>query len=436
MARITLTDRFVGSDKRRPQKGRVDYPDALVPGMALRVTDTGHKSFVLIARYPLNPKNPTRRALGDHGVITLEEARNKARVWLGLISKGIDPKVQEAREAAKARRAQDATFAALWAAYYGQEACKLAKADEAARAGAAFVKAWGGRPASEIEPMEIGAHIRVIAKATPAEARNRFGHLSRAYSWAIGSGGFGLATNPCKSLRPKDLIGPKVIRERVLTDQELRAVWQAADGVADATALAEGRRRDGKRDRGAALGFPYGPLIRLMVLTGQREREIAEMTWSEVDFANRVWTIPLTRMKSDRPHVVPLADDALGLLQSLPRFGAGDFVFSTTDGAKPVNGFSRAKERLDALSGVEGWVLHDIRRTARTHFSALPVQDLVRELVIAHARPGLHRVYDQFSYVAEKAECLRLWEARLRGILTPRTPAGENVVQMVRQGVP
>ena len=97
----------------------------------------------------------------------------------------------------------------------------------------------------------------------------------------------------------------------------------------------------------------------------------------------------------------------------MPRFTAGGSVFSTTAGAKSINGFSKAKARVDRLSGVENWKIHDLRRTMRTHLSALPVQDLVRELVIAHAKPGLHKVYDQHAYQAEKRECLELWEAAI-----------------------
>jgi integrase len=155
----------------------------------------------------------------------------------------------------------------------------------------------------------------------------------------------------------------------------------------------------------------------MLILTGQREREVAGMRWSEVDIEKALWTIPSDRMKGGRAHEVPLAPGALGLLRGLPRFTGGEFVFTTTGGVKPVNGFSKAKARMDKLTGVTGWVIHDLRRTMRTHLSALPVQDLVRELIIAHAKPGLHRVYDQHAYQDEKRRCLGLWEARLLPIM-------------------
>jgi integrase len=220
------------------------------------------------------------------------------------------------------------------------------------------------------------------------------------------------------------VIGKKLARQRVLDDDELHAFWRAT-------------RR---------LPYPYGPLFRMLALVGQRKAEVAEARWSEIDLARKLWIIPAARMKSDAAHVVPLTDEAVALLTSLPRFNKGDCLFSTTFGAKPVNGFSKAKKRLDQhmlrswralgrahgenrrAARIEPWVIHDIRRTMRTGLSALPVPDLVRELVIAHARPGLHKVYDQHAYLDEKRRALELWVARLRRIVEPAQDA--NVVSL------
>lgn len=409
MARTVLTDRFINSEKRNPAKGRADYPDALVPGLALRVTEAGHKSFVLIARYPLSPKNPTRRALGDRGKLTLEQAREKARVWLALIDKGIDPKIEEARQVAAARRQQSNTFAAVAAEFLDRHASGLRKAKEARRiVDEEFVKRWRARPVTDIRPEEAAAAIRAIVKrGAPYQAHNALGYLRRLFNWAIGTHEFGIDASPVERLSPRDLIGKREARERILSDVELRAVWDAAE----------------------LMGFPYGPLFRLLILTGQREREISDMSWSEVNFDQNLLTIPATRMKGARAHEIPLAPATAALLQSLPRFTAGDFVFTTTDGTKSVNGFSKAKARIDKLSGAENWKIHDLRRTMRTHLSALPVQDMVRELIIAHTRPGLHKVYDQHNYRSEKLECLTLWEARLRRIVLP---APDNILILSR----
>lgn len=129
--RKALTARFVDSDKAVPPTGRRDWRDLIVPGLSLRVSANGHRSYVLVARFPLHPKHPTRRALGKG--LTLEQAREKARRWLELIDKGIDPKIQEARERAAALRAQRGSFEAVWQAFYDRHASKLSKANEVER---------------------------------------------------------------------------------------------------------------------------------------------------------------------------------------------------------------------------------------------------------------------------------------------------------------
>jgi integrase len=407
VSRQNLTERFVNSRRHAPPGKRDDYPDAIVPGLALRVTDRGHKSFVLVTRYPSNPIHPTRRALGDVGAITLEQARQKARGWLELIGRGVDPKIEEARQRAAAQRRQLNSFAAVAEEFLNRHASGLRKSAEAKRIiEAEFVKRWGPRPITDIMPEEVAAAIRAIVKrGAPYQAHNAFGYLRRLFNWAIGTHQFGIDASPVERLSPKDLIGKREARERTLSDDELRSVWSAA----------------------AAMPYPYGLVFRLLILTGQREREVAEMSWSEVDLEKRLWTIPARRMKGDRIHEVPLAPAAIALLETLPRWN-GDFVFTTTGGTKPINGFSKAKRRADSMSGVAEWKIHDLRRTMRTHLSALPVQDLVRELVIAHAKPGLHKVYDQHGYQDEKRRCLELWEARLNAILQPGRDA--NVITL------
>ncbi len=113
MARVALTDKFIKSESRVPTAGRADYFDSIVPGLALRVTKKGHRTFVLVAQFPAKPKNPTRRVLGEYGAITLDEARKRARRWLELIGKGIDPKIDEARRKAEERRKAVNTFEAV-----------------------------------------------------------------------------------------------------------------------------------------------------------------------------------------------------------------------------------------------------------------------------------------------------------------------------------
>ena len=434
--RKRLTDRFINSCRSAAPGERDEHLNSIVPGLALRVTDRGHKTFVLRTRIPGRP-HFTRRALGDYGRLTLDEARTKARAWFELIERGQDPTALEQKQRAAAVISRANTFGAVAQDFIARYAKKnLVKADECERViNSEFVKRWRDWPIADVTAQQASAAVRaIVERGAPYQARNAFQYLRTLFNWTVGSREYGVDISPLAQLRPGALIGKGQLRarDRLLTDAELRAVWRAADGLA----------------------YPYGPLVYLLLLTGQRLREVAEMEWSEIDLAKKLWTIPALRMKGGGAHEVPLPEAAVAILEALPEWKGGDFVFTTTAGEKPVNGFSKAKVRLDRLvaeviqhdraqatrtDGEEceapkpmpGWVFHDLRRTMRSHLSALPVQDLVRELVIAHARPGLHKVYDLYAYRDEKRHCLELWEARLEGILTPRH-AGDNVVALTR----
>jgi integrase len=195
------------------------------------------------------------------------------------------------------------------------------------------------------------------------------------------------------------------------------------------------------------LEYPCGPLYRLLALTGLRLGEACGAHWSEFDLEARQWTIPASRMKKvkggAKPFMVPLTDAMIDVLSALPRFAGGDFLFSYSHGKRPLkpDQFSDIKDRLDALMLEElrqmkpprtlaGFVNHDIRRSVRTHLSALRIGEEVREAVLAHVRPGIKGVYDQHQYLEEKREALTLWNTRLRSIVEP-LPAS-NVVKLAR----
>jgi integrase len=410
MVRRSLTDRTLKGLK--PEDDHYDEWDALVPGLGVRVSPSGRKTFVLAVRFP-GSKNPTRRALGTYGELTLEQARTKARKWLALIEQGRDPQVEEERLRAAEQRKRANTFAAVAEDFIKDKLPGERKGGEVERdIRREFLPVLGSRPIADITPFDIVSIVKAAKdRGSPYQAHNLLGTARRLFSWAIDQHAYGLEMSPCDRLKPKSLIGTKAARSRVLDDAELRALWQATETIP----------------------YPYGPLFRMLALTGQRKSEVAEARWSEFDLARKVWTIPAERMKAEAPHVVALSKEVIDILGSLPRFERGNYLFSTTSGTSPVNGFSKGKARVDkAMAAVLGrevapFVIHDIRRTMRTGLSALPVPDLVRELVIAHTKPGSHKVYDQFAYVDEKRHALELWAKRLRDIVTP-PPA--NVVQI------
>jgi integrase len=396
----------------------VELLDAVVPGLGLRVTDLGVKTFFFRSRFPgASARNhPTRRALGVYGALTLEQARQKARGWIELLQQGIDPGEAETRERHAAQRRLANNFSAVAEAFIAH--CRR-KGQRKARAverevRAEFMTPWGSRPITEITSHDVVTVIdAVVARGAEYQAHNLLGHIRRLFNWAIGRGVYGLQHSPCDRLRPRDLIGRRAMRTRVLTDAELRAFWRAA----------------------GAMRYPWGLFFQLLFVTMQRRGEVAGARRREIDLAHALWTIPAARMKMDAAHVVPLPPLAMRLFASIPSFPKGDLLFSTTFGAKPIAGFGKAKRELDGLMlselrkaaaergddpekiKLEQWGLHDIRRTGRTALSALPVPEIARELVIAHAKRGMHRVYDQHTYLVEKRQALEMWETRLEQVV-------------------
>jgi integrase len=415
----TLTDRTLKSLK--PADKPFDVRDLEVRGLRVRVMPSGQRSFVLLARHGGKHSPPTRRVLGVYDEMSLEEARDEARKWKKLIKKGIDPSTVKEQARVEKEREQKNTFRAVLAAYNKDKLEGLRRGREVNRdlEKLADDTGWGGRPITEITALEVRDVIKQYKdRGKIHHAHNLLGYVRRLYDWAIDQEVYaGLETSPCDHLKPKKLIGKKTQRTRVLSDVELRAAWIGAE----------------------RLGYPYGPLFQLLMLTGQRKSEVAEMRWSEIgDLAKKLWTIPPERMKADAAHLVPLSDDAVAVLTSLPRFD-GDYVFSIQSGAKPVAAFSEYKNRYDAeivkvlrehdpKAKLAHFVIHDLRRTVRTRLSAIPnISDLVRELVIGHTKPELHKVYDQYAYLDEKRFALDAWATRLRSIIEPPPP---NVVAL------
>jgi integrase len=180
-----------------------------------------------------------------------------------------------------------------------------------------------------------------------------------------------------------------VARERVLTMDELKAIWAAAD----------------------KMGYPFGPMVRLLILTAQRRAEIANLERGWLLTGQQAFEVPASHYKTDRPQVVPLSAPALAIVEALPQT-SGDFLLSTTAGKVPVSGFSKAKARIDKLSKVEGWTLHDLRRSAATHMARLGIPQEHIERVLGHAIEGVAGTYNRYSYLDEKRAALDLWGAQ------------------------
>jgi integrase len=424
MAKQTLTDRTIKAIKPAPAGQRIEIWDAVVPGLGVRTTDRGAKSFVLATRYP-GSTNPARRALGAYGELTLEQARTKARQWLDLIGRGIDPQAEIERQRLNEQRKRAGTFAALVEDFVREKLPTERRGRNAElHLRGVFLPRWGDRPVTEITPADVKAIVREVkAEGKPTQAHALLATVRRLFNWAIEQDDYGLEHSPCDHIKAKSLIGQLRSRSRVLSDDEIRAFWRACD----------------------RLDYPRGAIGKLILLTGARHREAAWAPWSEFDLAGAMWKVDAKRFKSAFDHLVPLSPDALQLLQSLPRFRAGSYLFSVNLGRTPTEIDERVKPKLDchmlrtlrAMARIRGedlsavvlkpWVIHDLRRTVRTHLAALRVPDHVAEMVLGHGRKGLQRVYDLHRYETELREALTLWAARLRSILEP-PPA--NVVPL------
>ena len=411
--RKRLSDRTLKSLKPAPTGKRYDVMDADVRGFGVRVTDKGQRSFILVARYP-GSDNPTRRTLGEYPTLTLEKARQKAGRWYALIADGTDPKEEEERKQRAAERKRADSFDAALEAYSKRVLSKLRRGhivEKELRKVFGEEADWSGKPLTSIERQDV---IDALAEKPLYQAHNLFSGLRAMFNWAIESGAYGLEHSPCDRIRPKRLFGERKPRQRVLTDAELRAFWRAAGQMA----------------------YPFGPLYRLLLLTGCRKSEIADARRREIE--GNLLTIPPERFKSDATHLVPLTDSATSIVNELPSFTKGDYLFSRTFGKQPIVNFVVAKERLDALMAEElgedlkPFRIHDLRRTVRTRLASLKIPDTIAEMVIGHGKKGLARVYDQHAYLDEMRDALEQWASRLRDIVEP-PPA--NVVKMKKARV-
>jgi integrase len=422
--KIRLTSRFVES-RNAAMAATVDhYHDSIVPGMALRVTDTGSKSFVLLGRFPANPKVFTRLSMGRFPTLTLNEARTKARKWQGLVERGLDPRHEEERERAAMARETQITVAAVFEDFVREKLVQERKGAAVARElRKDLLPRLGSQPIAQVERLDVRELIKAKRTSAPAQARNLLGYVKRFFAWAVDQELYGLKASPCGDIRAAEIIGPKKRGERVLSDDEMFALWRAV----------------------AREPFPYRQAYQLLILNALRLNEAVDAAWSEFEFGRREWTVPATRMKGRngqaRQHLVPLTAWSLRILGQMPELTEGPYLFSCNFGKSPVWMGSKVKQRLDArmrrtlraLARKAGrdpervelapWVNHDIRRTIRTNLSSLRtaagfrIPDEVKESVIAHVRPGIKGVYDKYEYADEKFEALDLWNERLAQII-------------------
>jgi hypothetical protein len=222
MPKTTLNDRALKAAKPAPKGKTYDKMDALVPGFGVRVSDKGRKTFILVARYP-GSSNPTRRALGEYGALTLEKARERARDWIEMLRRGVDPRDDKERQQLAEQRNRENSFRAvaeefIRLAVVGPDPDKPKQRKEREMRREIeneFISRWGSRPVTDITARDVVAVLdEAVARGAPYQAHNLLGHIRRLFNWAIGRHIYGLDKSPCDRMKSKDVIGPKGVARR------------------------------------------------------------------------------------------------------------------------------------------------------------------------------------------------------------------------------
>jgi len=436
LSRKVLTDLYV--EKLKPTRGRrVEIFDATFPGLALRVSESGRKSWSLF--YRLHGRQH-RYTIGSYPQFKPAAARTKATEILNQVDHGEDPGAEK-----RSRRSDPLpdveTFETVLADYFSQYAAKN-------MAPSTYVETkrqlerdalphWKDMPIRDIKDRHVLKLINDIAAAGNGVTANRtFSRLRAFFNWAISQ--LRLETSPAKGL-----IAPvkEEARDRALSNDEIRMFWNGCEEI----------------------GWPFGPIARLLLLTAQRRDEVSKMSWTEIDLAKGVWTIPAARAKNSRAHEVHLSAGALAVLKSLPGLHRG-LVFSVT-GDDAVSGFSRAKERLDAAMlrlrrrelglpeadeelrrhldipkrkplpvEIPHWTFHDLRRTAVTKMAEdLKIAPHIVDKILNHASGtirGVAAIYNRAQYLDERRAALEAWSNWIVALTNPKKKT--NVVGLRR----
>lgn len=454
-----LTAKAVTAFKPDPDKRR-EIPDGVVTGLYFVIQPSGKRSWSV--RYRSHGR-PRKVVLGPYlagddekrAGAELKRIRGEAAELLDRARQGEDPATEKQIAKKQARNADDAertqfdnvarTFLARHAKpnnrSWKETARTLGLVPDRAKPDTAddpksfvavkggIVDKWGHRPIGDIRRGEIIALLDDIAdhgtvkgrkRPAPILANRTLAALRKLCNWAIGRDL--IDTSPCAGVKPP---AAEKARDRVLTDDELRAFWKGCD----------------------AIGWPFGPMFKTLLLTGQRREEVAGMMWRELDLDSKTWTIPRERVKTDKAHDVPLNASALATIDRLPKVDGAGYVFTTT-GRTPASGISKAKERLDAKmleilrteakergedpAKVElpAWRLHDLRRTVASDMARIGINLPVIEKVLNHMSGsfgGIVGVYQRHEFADEKRRALDAWGSFLETLMSERV---RNVVDM------
>jgi integrase len=418
-----LTVKGVESLKAGPSRREV--PDGLVGNLYLAVQTTGSKSWVFRPRINGKIKKIT---LGTHPALSLVDARGQARALAIEIAAGRDPTAKpEPVPATRGDRPIEELCRDYILAYVVPNNRKRTQQGKARVFGFTWdkkgelvhtkskgdiISQWEGRPVNSITGVDVVDLLDAICARGSIIAANRtLAYLKGLFGWAVGRKI--IETSPCEKIKAP---GKEKKRQRMLGTGELKTVWDAISLFDESGAY------NAKRD-----------VCHMLILTGQRTSIVSKAKFEHFDLKDRLWLIPPdAEGNKGFSYLLPLTGEMEQIIHNCPH--REGYLFSTTEGEKPLYLGNKIKVELDGL--IEGlgvkmppWVFHDLRRTMRTGLSslAIPDGDKVRELVIGHKQTGMHEVYDLYQYLPQKRIALELWAAQVRSIVNP--PEG-NVIPL------
>jgi integrase len=392
---VKLTDTYVRKSIKPPVKGRVEVFDSQEDSLCLRVSSTGNMSWCVY--YRLQGRN-RKYTVGAYPTYSIAEAREHAAETKKVVAKGLDPVAERKKEIAEILEpGMVEAMARLFIDRYVDKKLKQTTArDYKTHFRLYILPAWKGRAVTSITKKDVVVLLDKVEDKAPIQCNRVHATLSKWFNWMIDERAV-LDFSPVGRMKKRT---PENQRSRILSEEEMQALWKAFN----------------------TKGWPFGSIAKILLLTAKRRAEVVGIRWSEIDFENKVWLIPggrEGRTKNKIEDAVPLSEQTVELIKELPRFEGVDLIFPAKGHVEsPASGFSRAKRKMDELSGVVDWTLHDLRRTVRSNMSALRIPKEVADKVLHHVDrsvDGMH--YDWHSYLDEKREALQVWANRLDEVL-------------------
>lgn len=415
-AKSAFTAKWIDSVEATDKRQEISDPGLRGLYLIVQPRPGGAKSWAV--RY----KGNSKYTIGSVAVWKLADARKEAGRIMRAYDEGRDPRAERKETQSDENLVENVLDKFLARHVQAKNKSRTAR-DVENTVNREVRPKWKGRLISAIRRRDVIELLDgMVDRGVPAMANSTYRLLRKFFNWCVERDI--LEASPMRKLKAP---AASVSRDRVLGTHELRWAWLAAEEI----------------------GWPFGPLFKLLMVTAQRREEVAGASRPEFNLEGKepTWLIPPARAKNGREHLVPVTPLAVTLIEALPVIDESELLF-TTNGETTVGGFSKAKERLDAAMlkiarkeaeergddpeevKIEPWVLHDFRRTAASGMAALGVQPHVIEAVLNHKSGtirGVAAVYNRYDYDQEKKRALARWERRIKTIIA--TAPGSNVIQ-------